>query len=92
MPRAFLSKRLRIMIDFTSKGTRCRAKRMIRSHVGMISPLNEGIITYEIDNLERRLILVQWNTGVSTYVFADEIEIIDCNDTECSANGLEESV
>ena len=80
------------MIDFTSKGTRCRAKRMIRSHVGMISPLNEGTITYEIENLERRLILVQWDNGVSTYVFADEIAIIDRDDTQPCHDGLEEPV
>ena len=80
------------MIDFTNKGTRCRAKRMIRSHAGMISPLKEGIITHEIDNLDRRLILVQWDTGMSTYVFADEIAVVDDNDTESCHKALEEPV
>jgi hypothetical protein len=67
------------MIDFSLKGQLCRARRMIRSHAGVITPLNEGIIIYEIDNLDRRLILVQWSTGLSTYVSADEVEIYGCS-------------
>ena len=72
------------MIDFASKGRRCRAKRMIRSHAGVITPQNEGIIIYQIDNLDRRLILVQWSTGLSTYVSADEIEICAHSNVESS--------
>jgi hypothetical protein len=65
------------MIDYTRSGTRCRAKRMIRSHAAVIMPFTQGTIVYEIENLERRLILVKWDTGGSTYVLSEEIEILD---------------
>lgn len=47
------------MIDYTKSGTRCRAKRMIRSRAAVIMPLAQGTIVYETENLERRLILVK---------------------------------
>jgi hypothetical protein len=36
---------------------------------------NQGTIVYEIEDLERQLILVQWDGGPSLYVFPSEIEI-----------------
>ncbi|HWP58413.1 MAG TPA: hypothetical protein VNL14_11025 [Candidatus Acidoferrales bacterium] len=65
------------MIDYTRSGLRCRAKRTIRSHAAVILPLSQGTIVYETENLGRRLILVQWDAQVSTYVFEEEIEILD---------------
>ncbi len=65
------------MIDHYKNGLRCRAKQMIRSHTAMISRSNEGTIANELENLGRTLILVRWDTGPSTYVFPDEIEIMD---------------
>ena len=35
----------------------------------------EGTIQGVIDNLGRQLISVAWDSGVSTYVFVNEIEI-----------------
>jgi hypothetical protein len=40
------------MIDNKRKGMRCRQKKQIRSHAAMITPLDEGAITYEVENLE----------------------------------------
>jgi hypothetical protein len=33
-----------------------------------------------VENLGKQLIFVQWDTGVSTYVFADEMRIIEGNE------------
>ena len=63
------------MIDTKRKGIRCRAKKLIRDHGVTIEPDNQGTIVYEIEDLERRLILVEWDGGPSLYVFPSEIEI-----------------
>jgi hypothetical protein len=54
---------------------RCRAKRIIRSHAVVIEAGNQGTIVHELDNLGRRLILVQWDSGPLLLAFTDEIEI-----------------
>ena len=64
------------MIQSYKNGMRCRAIRMIRSQTAMISRANEGTIANELENLGRTLILVRWDTGLSTYVFPDEIEVM----------------
>ena len=63
------------MIDTKRTGTRCRAKKLIRDHGITIEPDNQGTIVYEIEDLERQLILVEWDGGPSVYVFPSEIEI-----------------
>jgi hypothetical protein len=67
------------MIDTKRTGKRCRAKKMIRNHTGVIAPLSQGTIRYEIENLGRELIYVQWDAGPAAYVFSDEIEILSGN-------------
>ncbi len=64
------------MIESYKNGMRCRARRMIRSQTAMILRANEGTIANELENLGRTLILVRWDTGQSTYVFPDEIEVM----------------
>jgi hypothetical protein len=70
------------MIDTKRTGKRCRAKKVLRSHAGMIPAHNQGTIAYEVENLGRRLVLVRWDRGPSTYVFLDddEIEVMDESD------------
>ena len=63
------------MIDTKRKGIRCRAKKLIRDHGVTIEPDNQGTIVYEIEDLERRLILVEWDGGPSLYVFPSAVEI-----------------
>ena len=50
---------------------------MIRSREVTIQPANQGTIIYEIENLGRRLILVQWDGDSSTYAFPDEVDITE---------------
>lgn len=65
------------MIDLISKGIRCRATREIRTDWGMVTSSTGGTIQYEIENLGRYLILVDWDNGLSLNVSPSEIEIID---------------
>ena len=50
--------------------------RDIRDYQGVVSASAEGTIEYEIENLGRHLINVQWDNGVTLNVLADDIEII----------------
>ena len=65
------------MIDLSSEGIRCRAAREIRTNWGMVTSSTGGTIQYEIENLGRYLILVDWDNGLSLNVSPSEIEIID---------------
>lgn len=65
------------MIDTSLTGTRCRATKEIRSHQGRTGRFTEGTILYDLDNVGRHLISVQWDNGLIDYVFPVEIEIID---------------
>ena len=70
------------MIDRKRKGMRCGAKKIIRTHDVTIQPADQGTIIYEMENLGRRLILVQWDGGSSTYVFPDEVDITSTDDPQ----------
>lgn len=64
------------MLDTSSKGIRCRAAQEIRSNSGIVTSSTGGTIQYEIENLGRNLIFVDWDNGLSMFVFPSEIEII----------------
>lgn len=68
-------RRLKV-IDTNLTGMRCRATSEVRSQRGLIRRWTEGTIRHDMDNLGRRLISVQWDGGVTDYVFPSEIEII----------------
>jgi hypothetical protein len=65
------------MINLSQNGMRCRATTEIRTHEGLIRRFTEGTIQAVIDNLGRQLINVEWDSGITTYVFFNEIEITD---------------
>ena len=65
------------MIDLSTHGLKCRAVRDIRDYQGMVSASAEGTIQYEVENLDRRLVNVQWDNGLRLNVLANDIEIID---------------
>lgn len=64
------------MIVKTLAGTRCSATREIRTHAGLIKRFTQGAILYDLDNLGRRLIYVQWDNGISAYVYPVEIDVL----------------
>jgi hypothetical protein len=65
------------MIDLRTRGLKCRAVRDIRDYQGRVSASAEGTIQYELENLGRHLVNVQWDNGLRLNVLTDDIEIID---------------
>ena len=72
------------MINLSQDGMRCRAIKEIRTHEGLIRRLTEGTIQGVIYNLGRQLIKVEWDSGITTYVFFNEIEITSSVESEVS--------
>ncbi|HZD39666.1 MAG TPA: hypothetical protein VE131_03030 [Terriglobales bacterium] len=56
------------------KGLRCRAKRQLRTHAGVIDASSQGTIVAEIDSFGRHLIEVEWDNSIRVYVYPQEIE------------------
>jgi hypothetical protein len=54
---------------------RCRAEKTITGHQGIVKANTVGTVQHVIDNLDRQLINVEWDNGVTMYVFPDELEI-----------------
>ena len=65
------------MSNLSQNGRRCRATKEIRTYEGLIRRFTEGTIHGVIDNLGHQLINVKWDSGITTYVFFNEIEITD---------------
>lgn len=63
------------MIDTSRAGMRCRLKKTIRAHEATLEADSQGTIIHEIENVGRRMALVDWDGDSSVYVFLDEIEI-----------------
>jgi hypothetical protein len=56
---------------------RCRAVRFVRTVAGDLRKDTQGTIRYEIDNLDRRLVLVDWDQGFTVPVFPHEIAMLE---------------
>ena len=63
------------MTDHTRAGLRCRTIRFVRTVEGDLRRDAQGTIRYEMDNLDRRLVLVEWDQGFTVPVFPHEIEV-----------------
>jgi len=63
------------MINRTQAGLRCYTRQLVRTVKGDLPRESRGTILYEMENLGRQLILVNWDNGISVPVFPDEIEI-----------------
>jgi len=63
------------MIDRSHAGHRCETQYLIRTVKGDLPRGSQGTIAYEMDNLGRHLILVNWDKGFAVPVFPDEIEL-----------------
>ena len=51
--------------------------RHLTAHQGLVKAQTTGTIQFETQNLDRRLISVQWDGSFQMYVFPDEIELVD---------------
>ena len=63
------------MVDRTHSGLRCRVVRHLSTRDGLLRRDSCGTIQYEMDNLGRHLVFVDWDNGMNTPVFAQEVEI-----------------
>ena len=63
------------MIDRKHAGIRCYTRFLVRTIKGDLPRESHGTILYQMENLGRQLILVNWDSGISVPVFPDEIEI-----------------
>jgi hypothetical protein len=64
-----------MMIDRTHAGSRCYTRHLLRTVKGNLPRGSQGSVVYELENLGRQLILVNWDCGISVPVFPNEIEI-----------------
>jgi hypothetical protein len=69
------------MINTSLEGSRCRATREIRTSQGVIRRSTGGVIQYDMENLGRHLIRVQWDCGMIDYAYPMEIEILGQTET-----------
>lgn len=65
------------MVDRCHTGMHCRTNRHLTTRDGRLPQHSQGTIQYEIENLGRHLVFVQWENGMSTPVFREEIEIVE---------------
>jgi hypothetical protein len=65
------------MIDRCHAGMYCRTVQYLTTRDGRLPQHSGGTIQYEIENLGRQLVFVQWENGMNTPVFREEIEICD---------------
>lgn len=63
------------MIDRTHTGFHCHTRHLFRTVKGDLTCGSRGTVTYEMENRDRHLILVNWDTGISAPVFPHEIEL-----------------
>lgn len=62
-------------MDRSHSGWRCRTVRYLNTVEGILPRNSGGTIRYEIENLGRDLVVVDWDNGMSVPVFPYEIEI-----------------
>jgi transposase len=65
------------MIDVSLRGVRCRAAQEILDSDGTVGIATEGTIVYELEGEGGQLVNVQWDTGTTSLVSSEEIEITD---------------
>jgi hypothetical protein len=65
------------MIDTRLTGSRCRAIKELQSRPRSIPRSSEGTIQYAFDNRGSLLIRVRWDSGVTGYVYLEDIELLE---------------
>ncbi len=63
-------------MDRSRSGVRCRTLYHMNTVEGILPRDSHGTLRYEVDNLGRRLVFVDWDNGMSVLVFPHEIEVL----------------
>lgn len=58
-------------------GRRCRLLRPVRDHEGLNRFSEQPRIMREVENLGRRMYLVQFDDGATTFLFPDEVLVMN---------------
>ncbi len=61
------------MIYHSQAGVRCRTVCHLNTVEGLLRRGSHGTIRYELDNLDRRLVFVDWDNGMKVPLFPYEI-------------------
>jgi len=56
-------------------GRQCRLLKPVRDHDGRSRFAEKPTILRELSNLERKMYLVQFNDGATTFLFPDEVSV-----------------
>jgi hypothetical protein len=56
-------------------GRQCRLQRPVRDHEGRSRFSEQPRILREVNNLDRRMYLVQFDDGATTFLFPDEVVV-----------------
>jgi hypothetical protein len=63
------------MVDHSHAGVRCRTIRHLNTIEGLLRRDSQGTIRYEMENLDRHLVFVDWDNGMKVPVFPHEIDV-----------------
>lgn len=74
------------MMDRSIAGIRCRTVRPIAHHGGYLPRMLGGTVRYAVENIGRQLINVDFDTGQSLMVLADDV-IFDDTKIATASNG-----
>jgi hypothetical protein len=70
------------MTERSRSGARCRTLRQVNTLKGVLPRDTYGTLRYEMDNLGRRLVFVDWDNGMGVPVFPLEIEVVEQEQAE----------
>lgn len=65
------------MMDRSLDGRRCRTIRPVPHHAGYLPRRLEGTVRYQVENLGRTLLRVDFDTGTSVMVLPDDVALDD---------------
>jgi hypothetical protein len=66
---------MEITISEAVVGRRCRLLKPVRDHEGLSRYSERPRILRSVDNLGRRMLLVQFDDGATTFLFPDEVVV-----------------
>ena len=69
------------MIYHSQAGVRCCTVCHLNTVEGSLRCGSHGTIRYELDNLDRRLVFVDWDNGMKVPVFPHEIAVLALKET-----------
>ncbi len=73
-------------MDRSRSGVCCRTLCHLLTIEGILPRDSYGTLRYEMDNLGRHLVFVDWDNGMRVPVFPQEIEVLEKEALRCKAS------